>query len=205
MSYRQTSFAPILQDSCAPYPCSISTRFNYMNQHPDSQPDTLATSDIPVAVAAAVASLAYVVPLLMSRSTSPTPDHPRIYFWYKTLRQPKFKPPDIVIPVAWSLIETSLAVAAYRLLRKGPSPNRTASLALLAGNVVAIGAWSRLFFGQRNLSASTIAAATMIGTGAAYVSAARPTDKIAAAAGVPFVAWVGFATLLTAAIWRRNR
>ena len=176
-----------------------------MEQDLDVASGASANSAMPGAVAAVVASLAYVVPFVLSRSTSPTPDHPRVLIWYKMLRQPNFKPPDIAIPIAWTLIESGLAVAAYRLLRSKPSEHRTASLALLAGNVAAIGGWSRLFFGRRNLPASTLAAAAMVGTGAAYVAAARPTDKLAAAAGVPLVAWVAFATVLTAAIWRRNR
>jgi tryptophan-rich sensory protein len=173
----------------------------------DTQLDTAASDqgEISVAVAAGIASLALVVPLLMSRSTTPTPDHPTILLWYKSLDQPSFKPPDIAIPLAWTLIESGFAVAAYRLLRKRNDASRNMSLAWLAGNVVAIGAWSRLFFGRQNLPASTLAAAAMVGTGAAYVAAARPADKVAAAAGVPFVVWVGFATVLTAAIWRRNR
>ena len=96
-------------------------------------------------------------------------------------------------------------MAAYRLLRKPSTPQRTASLALLAGNVAAIGGWSRLFFGGRNLPASTLAAAAMVGTGAAYVAEARKTDHVAAAAGIPLTAWVAFATVLTAAIWQKNR
>ena len=160
---------------------------------------------LPRPLAAVLAAGAYGLPFLLSRSTSPTPDHPGVFLWYRLLRQPKFKPPDIVIPIAWTLIETGLAAAAYRLLRKPSTPNRNTSLALLAGNVAAIGGWSRLFFGRRNLPASTIAAAAMIGTGVAYVAEARKTDRVAAAAGVPLIAWVAFATVLTAAIWQRNR
>jgi tryptophan-rich sensory protein len=141
----------------------------------------------------------------MSRSTSPTPGHPKILFWCKTLNEPSFQPPDIAIPLGWSVIQTCLPVAAYRLLRKKASPNRNLSLALLAANVVSIGGWSQLFFGQKNLPVSTVAAVALIGTGAAFVATARSTDKVAAAADVPFVVWVGFATVLTAAIWRRNR
>ena len=159
---------------------------------------------VPKSVAIALAAGAYVLPYMLSRSTSPTPDHPRIFLWYRLLRQPNFKPPDVAIPIAWTLIETGLAAAAYRLLRRPSSPARTTSLALLAGNVAAIGGWSRLFFGSRNLPASTVAAAAMVGTGIAYVAQARRTDPVAAVAGVPFIAWVTFATVLTAAIWRRN-
>lgn len=176
-----------------------------MEQDLNSGADVSARGPISGATAAGIAAVACVVPYVMGRSTSPTPDHPKILFWYKTLSQPKFKPPDIAIPVGWSLIESCLAWAAYRLLRTKASANRNMSLAWLAANVVAIGGWSRLFFGRRNLPASTIAAAAMVGTGAAYVSTACSTDKVAAAAGVPFVVWVGFATVLTAAIWRRNR
>lgn len=156
-------------------------------------------------LAALLAAGAYGLPFLLSRSTSPTSDHPRIFLWYRLLSQPKFKPPDIAIPIAWTLIESGLAVAAYRLMRKPSTPARNTSLALLAGNVAAIGGWSRLFFGKRNLPASTVAAAAMIGTGVLYVSEAGKTDRVSAAAGVPFTAWVAFATVLTAAIWHRNR
>lgn len=157
------------------------------------------------APAATLALGAYLLPLILSRSTTPSPDHPRIFFWYRSLKKPSFQPPDIAIPIAWTAIETGLAVAAYRLMRKPASPGRTRSLAWLSGNVAAIGAWSRLFFGSRNLPASTVAAAAMIGTGVAYMAEARRTDAVAASAGIPLTIWVAFATVLTAALWKRNR
>lgn len=155
--------------------------------------------------AAALSTAVYAVPLALSWSTSPAPQHPRVLLWYTLLSKPGYKPPDWVIPTAWGLIETAMAAASYRLLRQPSSPPRNQALGLLAFNTVAIGAWSQLFFGGRNLPASTVAAAAMIGTGAAYVAQARKVDKPAAIAGVPFVAWVAFATLLTASLWRRNR
>lgn len=156
-------------------------------------------------LAASIALGAYLVPYAISRSTSPTPDHPRILLWYKLLRKPSFQPPDIAIPLTWTALETGLAFAAYRLMRMPASHRRTVSLFWLAGNVAAIGGWSRLFFGGRNLPVSTVAAAAMVATGASYVAEARHLDKSAAAAGIPMVAWVAFATVLTAAIWHRNR
>jgi tryptophan-rich sensory protein len=154
--------------------------------------------------AAAVASAAFLVPLALSASSSPSPNHPRTLAWYESLREPPFKPPDWVIPVAWTAIEAGLAGAAYRLLRAAPSRARTRALALLGWNVAMIGGWSRIFFGRRALAASTAAAVTMVATGAAYVGAANEVDRPAARAGIPFVAWVGFATVLTATIWRMN-
>jgi tryptophan-rich sensory protein len=155
--------------------------------------------------AATVAATAYLLPYALSRSTSPTPDHPRVLLWYRLLRKPALKPPDIAIPLTWFGIESGLAFAGYRLLRKPQSPERDRALAWLAGNVTGIGLWSRLFFGSRDLPTSTVAAGALALAGAAYVHEARKVDRPAAAAGVPLVAWVCFATVLTAAIWRRNR
>ena len=155
--------------------------------------------------AATVAAAAYVVPYLLSRSTTPSPDHPRVFLWYRLLKQPAFKPPDVAIPIAWFAIESGLAFAAYRLLRKASTSARNRALALLTGNVIGIGAWSRLFFGGRNLPASTAASAALLATSAAYVKEVSKVDKPATVASVPLVAWVCFATVLTAAIWRRNR
>ncbi len=160
---------------------------------------------LPPAAAASIATAAYLVPYALSRSTSPSPDHPRVFVWYRLLRKPRFQPPDVSIPIAWLAIETGLAFAGYRLLRQPSSPARDRALALLAGNVVGIGGWSRLFFGGRSLPASTIAAGALGVAAAAYVNEARKADAPAAAASVPLVGWVAFATVLTAAIWRRNR
>lgn len=156
-------------------------------------------------VAAVLAASAFLVPLALSASTSPSFEHPRVMVWYRSLRQPWFKPPDVAVPLAWTAIEAGLARSAYRLLRAAPSSARTRSLSLWAWNVAMIGAWSHLFFGRRNLPVSSVAALGMVVTGAAFVQQARQVDAPAARAGVPFVAWVSFATVLTAALWRLNR
>lgn len=68
-----------------------------------------------------------------------------------------------------------------------------------------IGGWSRLFFKRRRLAVSTVAAASMVATGAEFVRQAKEVDTVASRAGIPFVAWVSFATVLTAGIWSLNR
>jgi benzodiazapine receptor len=155
--------------------------------------------------AAALASATFWVPLALGASSSPSPNHPRIFLWYRSLRTPAFKPPDWVIPLTWFGIEASLATAAYRLLRSPATPARNRALGWLSWNVVAIGGWSELFFKQRALPLSTVAAASMVATGTQFVRESRRVDPVAARAGVPFVAWVSFATLLTGTLWHLNR
>jgi tryptophan-rich sensory protein len=155
--------------------------------------------------AATIASSTYLIPYLMSRSTSPTPDHPATWAWYRNLAKPAFNPPDRVFPIAWLAIESTLAWSGYRMLLRPSTRPRNISLALLAGNVVGIGAWGRLFFGSKNLPVSTVASAALCASATAYVAQSAKVDRRAAAAGIPFVAWVAFATVLTASVWRKNR
>jgi len=154
--------------------------------------------------AAAIASCAFTVPLALSLSSTPSPNHPRTMLWYLMLREPAFKPPDWLFPVAWTGIEAGLAAAAYRLLRAPPSAARTKALALWGWNIFMIGGWSRLFFKRHNLGISTVAATGLVATSAAFVKEAKQVDKTAARAGLPLVGWVAFATVLTATIWHLN-
>ena len=126
-------------------------------------------------------------------------------FWYRSLREPAFKPPDWLFPVAWTVIEGALALSAYRLLRARPSEARTRALALWGWNVFMIGGWSRLFFKRHQLAVSTVAAASLVATSVAFVKEAKDVDTTASRAGLPLVGWVAFATVLTATIWHLNR
>lgn len=154
--------------------------------------------------AAAISSCAFTVPLALSLSSTPSPNHPRTMIWYLTLREPAFKPPDWLFPIAWIGIEAGLATAAYRLLRAAPSAARTKALALWGWNVFMIGGWSRLFFKRHNLAVSTLSAAGLVATSVAFVNEAKRVDKTASRAGLPSVGWLAFATVLTATIWHLN-
>lgn len=168
-------------------------------------PSKTEDTRMPKALAVAMAATALALPALASISDSPSPRNPGVKRWYDSLRKPSFNPPKAAFPIAWTIIDSALAVGAYRLARKPASPQRNKALGWWAANVAMIGGWSKLFFGKRRLGASAATAAAMVGTGAAYVAAARPVDGKAAVSGVPFTAWVTFATVLSTTIWLLNR
>ena len=154
--------------------------------------------------AAAVVAVVVAATALLGRRNSPEPAHPAIDRWYHRLRKPSFTPPDPVFGAVWPAVETALAYGGYRLLRKPSSAARDTGFGLWLLNTGMVAGWTELFFRQRRLGASAAAAAAMLASGAGYVVAAAKVDKKAAAAGVPFVAWLGFATLLAEEVWRRN-
>jgi len=44
-----------------------------------------------------------------------------------------------------------------------------------------------------------------VATSAVFVQEAKRVDPVSAKAGLPLVAWVAFATVLTTTIWRLNK
>jgi tryptophan-rich sensory protein len=135
---------------------------------------------------------------------APDPSHPRIRKWYRELDKPGFTPPDAAFGAVWPVLETGLAVGGYRLLRQPSGTVRNTAVGLWLLNTAMVGGWTQLFFREKQLGASAAASGAMVASSAAYVAAAARVDKPAAAVGIPFVAWLGFATLLAERIWRDN-
>jgi tryptophan-rich sensory protein len=155
-------------------------------------------------LAAGIAISAVTAALLVGKRAGPTPDHPRTAAWYLSLEKPEFTPPSPVYPIAWTGIQAALAYGGYLLMRAKSSPERTAALTLWSANQIGIGGWSEIFFGRRAPGWAT-AASAVLGVGAVgYVAAADKVNRTAAKLGLPLVAWVAFATLLSEEIWRRN-
>lgn len=155
-------------------------------------------------LAAGLAVGAVTLAMLVGGRSGPTPDNPGTRRWYRRLRKPGFTPPSPVYPIAWTGIQAALAYGGYRLLRAEPSSERTTALALWGANQIGIGGWTEVFFGQRAPGWGTAASATLGGTAIGYVVAASSVDKVASRTGMPLVGWVGFATILSEEIWRRN-
>ena len=168
--------------------------------------DVPARPDVGLAPLAALAAVGLVLgaSAVLGRRNAPDRTHPRIRRWYRRLDKPGFTPPDAVFGAVWPVLETGLAVGGYRLLRQPSGPTRNAAVGLWLLNTAMVGGWTELFFREKRLAASAMASGAMVASSAAYVATAAKVDRPAAAMGVPFVGWLGFATLLAGRIWRDN-
>lgn len=180
------------------------TTSNAFSSGSEPVPSTPAEKGLsPLAAVAAVAVVMGTSAIVAMRN-SPTPLHPPIRRWYRRLDKPGFTPPDPVFGAVWPVLESGLAFGGYRLLREPSSEDRNTAVGLWLVTTAMVGGWTQIFFAERKLGASAITSGVMLATGAGYVAAAAKVDRPAAAAAVPFVAWLGFATLLAAQVWRRN-
>jgi len=123
--------------------------------------------------------------------------------WYPTLAKPLFNPPDWVFAPVWTTLYALMALAAWRVWRKTGALKRRA-LALYGVQLALNLLWSILFFGLHWIGAALMEIALLLGTIAATGLAFRRIDRLAGLCFAPYAAWVAFALVLNAAIWRLN-
>ena len=124
--------------------------------------------------------------------------------WYRTLAKPAFNPPDWIFAPVWTALYFMMALAAWRVWRRGGL--RTARTALiLFGLQLALNlAWSIVFFGMRAIGAAFAEIVLLLLAILATTVVFWQRDPVAGMLFVPYAAWVGFAAVLNAALWRLN-
>jgi translocator protein len=121
--------------------------------------------------------------------------------WYKTLLKPTWTPPNWVFGPAWTVLYFLIAVAGWRVYR---AVGWHSALVFWLLQLVLNAAWSWLMFGQKRIDLALIDVVALWLSIAAFIVVARPIDQTASFLFVPYLAWVTFATVLNAAIWRLN-
>ena len=126
--------------------------------------------------------------------------------WYRTIERPDWNPPDWVFGPVWTTLYAMMGVALVKVVRsEARSDERALAVALFAIQLVLNFGWSWIFFIQHDLG---LALAEIIALWLAIAATAGAFSRIRPAAGallLPYLAWVTFASLLTASIWRLNR
>lgn len=124
--------------------------------------------------------------------------------WYAALHKPSWNPPAWLFGPAWTLLYTTMAVAAWLVWRKGgwKAQGRTLGLFLLQWLLNAL--WTPLFFGlhRPGLAFAEIVLLWMA-IAATLVSFWR-VRQLAGILLVPYLAWVSFAAALNFTIWQLN-
>ncbi len=124
--------------------------------------------------------------------------------WYAGLRKPSFNPPNWVFGPVWTVLYILIAVSAWLVWRRaGWTEGRRALLWWFAQLVLNV-AWPPIFFGAHLLGLALVIIIGLLVAIVGTILAFRRHHALAAALLAPYLAWVAFATLLNASIWRLN-
>lgn len=129
---------------------------------------------------------------------------PEIPNWYRTLTKPSFNPPSWIFGPVWTTLYLLMAIAAWMVFNEASSPARTLGLCLFIFQLALNLAWSWIFFRRHAIGAAALEVTILwcsIGATALVFSQVSP---LSAALMAPYWAWVTFASILNATIWRLN-
>lgn len=129
---------------------------------------------------------------------------PNIPAWYASLAKPTFTPPDWLFPVAWSVLYATMALAAWRILGLPSGRRRTVALAAFFVQLALNAAWTPVFFVDHDLFGGLVVIVALLVVVAWTTRRFWRLDRGAGLLLVPYCAWVAFATVLNAAVWRMN-
>jgi tryptophan-rich sensory protein len=103
----------------------------------------------------------------------------------------------------WTLLYILMGLAFWRMWRATGGSDVTANV-LFAVQLSLNLAWSLLFFNAQNLQAALLDVLALLGVLSATTLAFYKADHTAGYMLMPYLAWVAFATALTASIYFKN-
>lgn len=129
---------------------------------------------------------------------------PEISGWYRTLAKPSFNPPSWVFAPVWTSLYLLMAIAAWLVAGTAASPVRTVNLTLFFVQLGLNLAWSWIFFRKHAIGPAAMELLVLWISIAAAVYAFGQAAPVAGWLMAPYLAWVSFASVLNASIWRLN-
>lgn len=127
---------------------------------------------------------------------------PAVAGWYQDILKPVFHPPAWVFGPAWTVIYALMGWAAFLAWRRCGLVSRP--LALFGTQLLLNGLWSPVFFGLARPGAALIVIAALWLSVVLTLTALWRTERRAGVLLAPYLAWLSFAALLNAGIWRLN-
>ena len=127
--------------------------------------------------------------------------------WYASLIKPPFSPPNWLFAPVWTLLYALMGIAAFLIWEKkrgAQKQSATAALNMFGAQLVLNVLWSVLFFGLRSPLLGVLSIIPLFLTIALAMRQFHPIDKRAFWLMVPYILWVGFASLLNLSIFALN-
>ncbi len=125
--------------------------------------------------------------------------------WYAHLRKPSWNPPNWVFPIAWSGLYLMIAVAGWIVWEAAPPGDRMVPMTVYGVQLALNATWSAIFFGMKRMDLALAELILLWLSIVATMVVFMPISTLAVWLLVPYLAWVSFAGVLNATVWRLNK
>ena len=124
--------------------------------------------------------------------------------WYASLAKPDWNPPSNVFGPVWTTLYLLMGISAWLVWRKVGFSGATSVLGLFLVQLVLNSLWSYLFFGIHQPGLALI---EIVILWSVILVITIGFWRISVTAGImllPYLCWVGFASVLNLQLWRLN-
>jgi translocator protein len=122
--------------------------------------------------------------------------------FYAQLSKPPWAPPAWLFGPVWSVLYTLMGIAAWLVWRSAAS--KKVALGWFVAQLAANALWSWLFFAWHRGALAAVEVLALLALIVCTAVAFWRISRLAAALLIPYMLWVGFASLLTWSIWQSN-
>lgn len=129
---------------------------------------------------------------------------PKVQTWYQTISKPEFNPPDWVFAPAWTTLFILMGISLFIIIKDGFSPEKKLPIIAFFVQLVINISWSAVFFGLESIAGGLIVIILLIIFIILMIVSFYKVSKGAALLNIPYLLWVGFATLLNYSLYVLN-
>ncbi len=130
---------------------------------------------------------------------------PNIPTWFAHLNKPWFSPPNWIFGPVWTLLYILMGVSLWLVIRNGLStPDIKAGSLLFTVQLLFNLLWSFVFFGMQAPGFGLLIILILFVLIVATMITFRKVSRQAFILLIPYLCWVGFATVLNAALYLLN-
>ena len=126
--------------------------------------------------------------------------------WYFTINKPSFSPPDWVFGPVWVILYLLIGIALFLVwTTNSPGNNKHSAMILFFIQLVFNTSWTFFFFFLENPYLALVDIILLLIFTLLTVWKFYSVNRTAGYLMLPYLLWVGFATVLNYSIWTLNR
>ncbi len=124
--------------------------------------------------------------------------------WYRTIQKPSWNPPDWIFGPVWTTLYAIMGFSMWTIWKNRATQKISWCIIIFIIQLLLNGIWTPLFFGLKNPALALIDIMFLFSAIIATIIIFYKVNRLASLILIPYLLWVGFATILNYHLWKLN-
>ena len=124
--------------------------------------------------------------------------------WYPSLNKPFFNPPNSIFGPVWTILYLLMGISIYMIWVNKTNTNKIFAVIIFIIQMILNFLWSLIFFFLRRPDLALVDILLLFVSIYIMIQAFKKINVFAAYLQIPYLVWVGFASILNFSIWIMN-